>query len=174
MVEDHSGNPLASVELRLARDGARQLTADLETDTSGRFHAEGIPPGDYRIEVSKPNYAALTLRVKLASDATSLPLRLVRFGAISGRVSDSDGHPIPGALIAVMARDPDGAMRPFGFFTAPDSRGQYRIHGLPPGEYAIAVSYGGATDAGNGGTPPSRAGSGAAFYPNNQRPSGSR
>ena len=170
VLEDHSGNPLASVELRVAKDGARQLTADLETDAGGRFQAEGIPPGDYRIEVSKPNYATLTLRIKLDAGGKTMSLRLVRFGAISGRVADPAGHTVPGAEITVMTKGPDGEMRPFGDFTTPDDRGQYRIHGLPPGEYAVAVSYGDAIGAGNGNQGRSSAGSGAVFYPSNQRP----
>jgi hypothetical protein len=170
VVEDHTGNPLASVELRIGQEGARQLTADLETDGAGRFQAEGIPPGEYRIEVSKPNYAALKLHAKFDAAAKPLALRLVRFGAISGRVADADGHSVPGATIQVMSRDAGGAAQPFGSYALPDDQGQYRVHGLPAGEYAVAVAYGDSTGAGNGNVPHSNAGSGVVFYPNNQQP----
>ena len=39
VLEDHTGNPLASVEVRIAKIGQRTLAAHLETDTSGRFRA---------------------------------------------------------------------------------------------------------------------------------------
>ena len=83
VIQDDSNALLASVELRIGKDGARQLVADLETGADGRFHAEGIPPGDYRVEVTKPNFVPLTLRVRFGG--SPLILRLVRFGVISGR-----------------------------------------------------------------------------------------
>ena len=36
VVEDHTGNPLASVELKVSRSGERTLAAHLETDTGGQ------------------------------------------------------------------------------------------------------------------------------------------
>jgi 5-hydroxyisourate hydrolase-like protein (transthyretin family) len=163
VVEDHSGDPLASVELRVARDGVRQLVADLETDADGRFQAEGIPPGEYQVEISKANYVPSTLRVRVGSGA--MLIRLVRFGVISGRVADPDGKPIPGSRIAVVTRGPGGVLRPFGAGVQVDDRGQYRIYNLPPGEYAVALAYGAA-----GGVLRSSVGSGAQLYPSTQRP----
>jgi len=171
VMEDHSGNPLASVELKIAREGVRQLTADLETDASGQFHAEGIPAGDYRVEVLKPNYATLALRLHLEDRASSLALRLPRFGAISGRVADADGRSVSGARINVFTRA-GGALQSFGNTVTPNLQGQYRIFNLPPGEYAVALSYGAAsasTSSGGVGLA-SRVGSGVLFYPSNQQP----
>src|SRR5271157_5956528 len=104
VVEDHSGNPLASVELRAAKDGVRQLVADLETDANGRFQAEGIPAGEYRVEISKANYVSTTLRVRVGPGSGAMLMRLVRFGVISGRVADPDGKTIPGARITVVTK----------------------------------------------------------------------
>ncbi|MBZ5583980.1 MAG: carboxypeptidase-like regulatory domain-containing protein [Acidobacteriia bacterium] len=172
MLEDHSGNPLASVELRVAKEGVRQLVADLETDGSGRFHAEGIPAGDYRIDVSKPNYVPLTLRTRLAAGSPPMALRLVRFGVIAGRVGDAGGRPIPGVAIQIMTRGAGGAIQPFGYARRLDDTGQYRVYDLPPGEYAVALSYGAAGAAGSSGGTGLRSsvGSGVRLYPDNQRP----
>ena len=54
-----------------------------------------------------------------------------------------------------------------------DSRGQYRLHGLAPGEYAVAVSYGASTatfGSHGGAVVRPGIGSGVQFYPSNQRP----
>ncbi len=171
VLEDHSGAPLASVELKVAREGVRQLVADLETDASGHFQAEGIPPGDYRIEVLKPNYASLGLSLHLDQDARPLALRLVRFGVISGRVADADNRQIAGARVTVFTRR-GGALEPFGSPLTPDERGRYRIYNLPPGEYAVAVSYGAASaSVSSGGVGlKSTVGSGVRLYQSNQRP----
>src|SRR5215510_10918503 len=84
IVEDHSGNPLASVEIKIYRTGQKTLAAHLETDGSGRFHAENLPDGEYRIEASKPNYIGASLQMN--GVASGLQIRLVRCGVISGQV----------------------------------------------------------------------------------------
>ena len=52
IVEDHIGNPLASVEVRVYRIGQPTLAAELDTDGEGRFRAPGLPDGEYRIEAN--------------------------------------------------------------------------------------------------------------------------
>lgn len=94
VLEDHSGAPLASAELRVAREGVRKLVAELETDASGRFRAEGIPAGDYRIEISKPNYVSTTVRARVEGSADSL-FRLVRYGVIAGKVYELTLRGVP-------------------------------------------------------------------------------
>jgi hypothetical protein len=172
VVEDHSAKPLASVELRVARSGATQLTADLETDANGRFRAEGIPEADYAIEVLKPNFVSAKLQFRLSADSRPLVVRLVRYAVISGRVSDADGRSVPGAAIIVMTRKAGAAMQPFGYPARLRDAGEYRVFNLPPGAYAIAAAYGAAMAAVSSGGMglPSTVGSGVLFYPNNQRP----
>ncbi|HKA00536.1 MAG TPA: carboxypeptidase-like regulatory domain-containing protein [Candidatus Solibacter sp.] len=175
IVEDHSGNPLASVEVRVYRAGQRTLAAHLETDGSGRFHAPNLPDGEYRIEAAKPNFVGATLRFH--GPATGLLLRLVRCGVISGTVRDGQSKPVVGASVYVLAKGPgDGPPRPVeatGYsYTRVDMDGRFRIHGLPPGEYAIAAAYGAstATFGTTGGAEVNALGSGVQIYPTNQRP----
>ncbi|MFN3324382.1 MAG: carboxypeptidase-like regulatory domain-containing protein [Bryobacteraceae bacterium] len=47
IVQDHSNAPVPSAELRVYRTGTPGLTAHLETDGDFRFHAAGLPPGEY-------------------------------------------------------------------------------------------------------------------------------
>jgi protocatechuate 3,4-dioxygenase beta subunit len=177
VVEDHSNNPLASAEVRVYRVGIRQLAADLETDGTGRFTAAGLPAGDYRIEASKPNYVSATLR--MSGVKGGLLIRLVRCGVVSGQVLDAQGQPVRGATVYAMPKPADGGpLRPFdalsqGNYTRVNDRGEYRLHGLAPGEYAVAVTYGASTATfGSTGGASVRAGlgSGAQFYPTNARP----
>ncbi|MBZ5618260.1 MAG: carboxypeptidase regulatory-like domain-containing protein [Acidobacteriia bacterium] len=176
VVEDHSNNPLASVELRVYRVGVRQLAADLETDATGRFTAPGLPAGDYRIEASKPNYIGATVRLRGVS--SGLLIRLVRCGVISGQVVDAASQPVRGAAVYAMPKPADGGpLRAFapgqGNYVQVNDRGQYRLHDLPPGEYAVAVSYGASTSmfgSSGGATVRAGLGSGVQFYPTNARP----
>ncbi len=177
VVEDHSNRPLASVEVRVSRVGVRQLAADLETDATGHFTAEGLPVGDYRIEASKPNYVTTALR--LSGVKAGLLIRLVRCGVISGQVLDGQGQAVRGAAVYAVVKVADGgALRPFdslgrGNYTRVDSAGQYRLHDLAPGEYALAVTYGASTSmfgSAGGATVRAGLGSGVQFYPANAHP----
>jgi hypothetical protein len=177
ILEDHSGSALASVEVKVYRTGQRTLAAHLETDTAGHFHAAGLPDGEYRIEATKANFIGATLR--MPGVAGGLVIRLVRCGVITGQVSDAQGQPVIGATVYAMPRPADGGPpRPFvtpglGNYTRVDERGQYRLHGLPPGEYAVAASYGASTamfGSTGGATVRPDLGSGVQLYHTNQRP----
>jgi hypothetical protein len=160
VVEDHTGNPIVSAEVRATRIGQTGLAAELETDSEGRFRAPDLASGEYRVEISKPNYAGATLRLRLP--AASLQMRLVRLGAITGQVIDARGQGVRGGRVFVMVKPPEGGpLRPFGSSVAVNESGQYRVFGLPPGQYAVALSY---------ATFNPGAASGAYYYPVNGQP----
>lgn len=176
IVEDHTGNPLASVEVRVYKTGQRTLAAHLETDSSGRFRAPGLGDGEYRIEATKANFVGATVR--LASIAGGLLIRLVRCGVITGQVVDAQGQPILGVAIYAMPKPLHGPLMPYsapaaGSNTRVDERGQYRLYGLPPGEYAVVAAYGASTSmfgSSGGAEVRSGIGSGVQVYPSNLRP----
>ena len=169
VVEDSSGSPLASVELKFHKSGLHELAADLETDRDGRFRAEGLAAGEYSVEVSKPNFvtATLKLRVPLAG----LELRLVRYAVIAGQARDADGKPLEGrvfsptgrttgsARIAILVKRPGSEELEAVRTVALAEGGRYRIFDLPPGRYAVGLWWAGLS-----------AGSGAQLYPDNANP----
>ena len=116
VLEDTSGEPLVNAELRFHKAGMHELAADLETERDGRFHASGIPAGEYTVDVLKPNHITTTLTLRVP--ATGLLVRLVRYAVIAGTVRDTEGKPLPGrvtlptgrtsgsARIAVLVRQP--------------------------------------------------------------------
>jgi hypothetical protein len=165
-VEDHTGNPLASVEVRVLRATGSGTLADLETDSEGRFRAD-LPNGNYRIEIAKPNYTNATVHYRMAGNAGVVAVRLVRCGVIAGYVTDSAGKAVRGARVVALARSsPAAAWQPLWRLGAAgaaesDDRGQYRIHGLPAGQYAVAATFTANTD---------RIGAGVLYYPDSARP----
>jgi len=177
IVEDHSGSPVASASVRIVKVGVRGLQADLETDGDGRFDAPELTEGDYRIDISKPNFLNASVGLRLSADQTSTNLRLIRCGVITGHVSDGQGQPAQFATVWAMPKPTGGALllpdSRTGHRSAVDARGNYRIHNLAPGEYAVVVSYGASTlavgSSGSASTAPGL-GSGFLFYPNNTRP----
>src|ERR1035438_4584767 len=168
-LDDPSGEPLASAELRFHKAGMRELAADLETERDGRFHASGLPAGEYTVDVSKPNHVPATLKLRVP--AAGLLVRLVRYAVIAGTVRDTEGKPLPGrvsipsgrtsgsARIAVLVKqsgtDELKAIRQVQL----EDGGRYRISDLPPGQYAVGLWWGGLP-----------AGSGAQMYPDNAHP----
>lgn len=176
ILEDHTGTPLPSVNVRVAHAGDRFLAADLETDREGRFQA-GLPAGEYRLEIVRPGYASTKLPLTLAASGTSIAARMIKHGIISGRVYDQKNQPVVGATVYALPK-PAGSqpVRPPGGYTmsaATNSRGEYRIHDLTPGEYYAVVSLGASTRAmGTSGRPSTAEtfGSQFMFYPSNTRP----
>ena len=177
VLEDHSGASVPSVSVRMSRDGMPGLAADLETDGQGRFEAPELAEGDYRIDVSKPNYLGTTIRLHLTGRGALTTIRMIHCAAITGQVTDRDGRPVPGAAVFAIAKPVGGAplQRDFspGHYNLLDQSGNYRLYNLPPGSYLMAVSYGASsTTVGSVGyaPPPGRTGSGVLYYPDNARP----
>src|SRR5580693_3187440 len=99
VVEDHSGHPVISAELQVAKPGAAELVADLESDGNGRFEPVELANGDYVVSISKANYIETSVRVRANSLGDTLVFRLVRCGTIAGRVTDPSGGPIAHAYM---------------------------------------------------------------------------
>ncbi len=122
------------------------------TDEAGRFAVEGLPAGRYLISVAKGGYldaayGARTLRapgrpivVADGQRVTDVVVRLQRGAAITGRVMDQQGLPVP-ARVTVVDRKTSRtvAVRGLGLLGS-DDRGIYRVHGLPAGSYVISVT----------------------------------
>jgi hypothetical protein len=168
VIEDSSGNPLASAELRFHKAGLRELAADLDSDREGIVRTTGLAPGDYTLEVMKPNYVTTSLKVRVP--IAGLVVRMLRYGIISGAVTDQQGQPVPGTIhapygraiggtrVAVLMKS-EGSEQLKSVREVPLEDGRYRVHDLPPGQYALGVWYDGLKD-----------GSGVQLYPDNARP----
>jgi hypothetical protein len=184
VVEDHSGSPLASAGVRVFKVGTHAAVGDLDTDGEGRFNVPGLPAGDYRLEVSKPNYVTTTARIPIAGGAVApaaVRIRLARCGVIAGQIADAQGQPVSGAYAFALPAPPAASPLqtfnlPFsqgGRYAAVDGQGRFRLYNLLPGHYVVAVAYGASTIAvGSSGSAVVRPGlgSGVLFYPDNAQP----
>ncbi len=80
------------------------------------------------------------MNVKAGPEQSEVTLKMIRTGAISGRVLDRDGEPLTGASVQVVPINRKKDSMP-SFSAATDDRGQYRAFNIPPGKYHIAASY---------------------------------
>src|SRR6185369_1196620 len=123
-------------ELRFRKAGMRELAADLDTDREGRARVTGLPAGDYTVEVAKPNYLTMSLKLRVPSSA--LVVRLVRYAAIGGQVVDQQSQPVParihapygrtigGTRVIILEKARDSEELRIARETAPEEDGRYR------------------------------------------------
>jgi hypothetical protein len=122
------------------------------TDDAGRFEFVELPTGTYLLTASKAAYLTKaygasrggrpgTAIVLAAGQQTDVSIALTRGAVIGGVVRDGHGRPLAGADVGLLpAGMSDSAL---AFFTpqpvTTDDRGEYRLFGVPPGQYYVAA-----------------------------------
>lgn len=148
-VQDESTQPIRGARIRTDRDddpkegdwlaqtdeAGRALVTGLEMGFAGlRVEAEGFAPGRSMVVIGEPN-----LDPKIASAEVTVVLH--KGVAVSGRIVDEAGKPIPKARVRpIKVRswiDPDG----FSAITA-DEQGSFRFPVLSAGRYTFAAADG--------------------------------
>ncbi|HWB85402.1 MAG TPA: carboxypeptidase-like regulatory domain-containing protein [Bryobacteraceae bacterium] len=159
VIELHFGSPVEQAQVSLISLFGRHTSVKIETAEDGGFSVPGIATGRYRIDVSRTGYADTSLFVAAQEGKTTVLIRLAKAGVISGRVMTNAGVPASGLSVFALARTPGTrALKRLGNAVGTvDDRGFYRLYGLPPGEYTVAVSASGegagVTILGGGQTP---------------------
>ncbi len=159
VVDADTGTPLRRVTVGARAASARHAQSGRmmvgETDETGAYVLRNLPAGQYTVTVQRAGYvtqsygqatATSVLRRVSVEDGrriTAIDFRLVRGGAITGRVVDDGGEPAEGVAVRVMrAQRVQGRVRyvPAGARTdITDDLGQFRLYGLAPGEYLVAA-----------------------------------
>ena len=142
------------------------------TDSDGRFAITAAPPASPSVTAVKAGYVTLTAPV-----AADVEMRMIRSGAISGRVLDDLGEPLPYAMVTAQRLVRTGGHVPFeeSVTVESDDHGDYRLFGLSAGEFVVGIA-GGMTFSPDGG--PIRTGGRAVaphnYYPNAATPEEAR
>ena len=124
------------------------------TDDNGVFELTGLAAGRWTLRASKTGYVEQQFGQRSAfasADPITLTdgqrfaadFRLSRGGAIGGRILDEFGDPLAGANVTAMRLQTTAqgsrTVRT-GTSVPSDDTGAYRIYGLPPGQYYVAVN----------------------------------
>jgi protocatechuate 3,4-dioxygenase beta subunit len=127
------------------------------TDEQGRYTVTGLAAGTYTVTASKsgfvdavygqrrPLQAGTPVQLADGQSAPGIDLRLTRGGVITGHVLDEDGEALPRALVTVQRyqyQRGERQLQPVGGDQT-DDRGQFRVFGLPPGDYYVSASAAG-------------------------------
>lgn len=140
--EQGTDSPLSGVEVTLTPKDLPLAALHVNSGEDGAFSFTGVPGGDYVLGVARGDYALARPGPELAvwpgTSFTAPPLKLVRAGAVEGRVLNEQGAPMEGVLIkARLGQETHEATS--------DSAGLYRLRSLPPGEYTLAAAPAGGT-----------------------------
>jgi Carboxypeptidase regulatory-like domain len=125
--------------------------AQAVTGDDGMYTFSGVPEGRYRVQVQKIGFAPPTdtpmLQVSAGQTLAGPDLRLTKGGAISGRVLDARGEPMTEVMVTAVRKPTGDSGRGRG---APallagqpgqtNDIGEFRISGLPAGDYYVTAS----------------------------------
>jgi len=158
-----SGAPIRRVVVRLSSAELREGRTTM-TDGDGRYEFRDLPAGRFMLAFDKAGYVTLQygqrrpfergrpIDLREGEHLDAVHVSLPRGSVITGRVIDEFGDPVAGAVVAAMryrfARGQRRLMPVGGRPAETNDLGQYRIYGLPPGEYYVSASVrGSAFDA---------------------------
>ena len=148
VIDGSTGAALPRVLVRVG--GHAVLTA-----IDGTFSFDHLPAGKMQVMASKPGYFLMgdtglrgpreaAASVDIGEDTAQLSLKLLPEAVIFGQVTGDESEPIEGAEVQALTYAPiDGYTRPRTVgLTQTDEDGNYRIAGLPKGEYYVTIKPG--------------------------------
>jgi Carboxypeptidase regulatory-like domain len=154
VVSAENGGPIRRAQVRLTGPDIGAKTA--LTDAEGRFEFRELPAGRFSMQATKSGYVsvqfgqtrpfesgkAIELVDKQFLDAANIAMP--RGSVISGRLIDEFGDPIPDVSVSVMRQTWSNGRRRLAPSSArggvTNDLGQFRVYGLPPGEYFVSAS----------------------------------
>lgn len=158
VTSDTDKKPIRKAQVMLLGSALRPSPV-VVTDDAGRFLFRDVPPGRYTLQASRPSYvetaygsprpgrAGTILALAEGQHLTDLTIPMMRGAVIEGTVLNELGLPEERAQITLLQQrpGPDGpqlASSGISLFATTDDRGRYRVFGLAPGEYFVAVRAG--------------------------------
>ena len=152
VIDGTSGTPLTGVTVTLSTPGQRAQRVIV--DGQGRYLFHSLPAGAYTLATTKAGYLAgtygqlrpdgvgRTLDLDAGERVLDSAIRMWRSATISGSVIDDAGDPVPARVQVYQRTIVAGRWKlvsaSLGGDT--DARGQYRITGLKPGDYALVIT----------------------------------
>src|SRR5918993_1893908 len=151
-----NGTPIRRAQVRVSSPEVREGRV-ATTDAQGRFEIKELPAGRYTMTASKGGFVALQYGqrrpsesgtpIELADGQTldKLTIALPRGSVLGGRITDEFGEPVANASVTAWRYAySSGARRMMPAQGAnsrdtTDDQGQFRLFGLPPGEYYVSA-----------------------------------
>jgi hypothetical protein len=156
IVTADNGSPIRRAQIRVMSPDAREGRV-ATTDAQGRFEIKELPAGRYTITASKGGFVSLQFGQRRPSESGTpieladgqaldkIRIALPRGSVLGGRVTDEFGEPVANASVSAWRFAFAGGARRMvpaqggNARDTTDDQGQFRLFGLPPGEYYISA-----------------------------------
>lgn len=159
-----TGRPLRSAVVRATAPNPRGGALEgrvVTTDAEGRYELTELAAGRYSLSAAKGTYVTLSygqlrpfesgkpLEIRAGQTIERVDFALPRGAVMAGRIFDEFGDPVAALSVTVMRSqyiDGRRQLNPYGSATTNDL-GEYRIFGLPPGQYYVSAAQRGVSIA---------------------------
>jgi hypothetical protein len=173
-----SGAPLRRAIVQLSGENLQEGRS-ASTDEEGRWELKDLPAGRYSLGAFKAGYVhqqygqrrlsdhGRPIEIAEAQTLENLNFNLSRGSVIAGRVTDEFGDPIADVMVTPLRYHYFNGRRrlmPVGRFDQTDDGGNFRLYGLPPGDYYVSATPDGSS-MGMGAVSADRLGYSTTYYP---------
>jgi hypothetical protein len=153
VVTGDTGTIIRRAQVRISSADIGTKTAF--TDAQGRYEFKDLPAGRFSVTVSKSGFVTMQYGqtrpfepgrpIELVDGQVmeKTDIALPRGSAVSGRILDEFGEPVADAIVTAMRMQYSGGRRklmPSGHGSTTNDLGQFRLFGLPPGEYYVSAT----------------------------------
>src|SRR5580658_6351561 len=156
-----AGTPLRKASITLNRQNGGPVAPGTRTnysattDATGHFSITGIEPGRYRVNADHTGYLNMqynsrrpggpgtSLDLARAQKMTGVDFRLTPHSVVTGKITDEDGDPLEFVQIQLMrlAYNQGRKQLQQNGGASTNDLGEYRLSGISPGKYYLAVVY---------------------------------
>ena len=158
VLSSDTGTPVRRAQVRLSGPEVGAKTA--MTDANGLYEFRELPAGRFNINATKSGFVTVqygqtrpfesgkAIELGEAQALDKADIQMPRGSVISGRIVDEFGDAVPDATVTALRSTWSNGRRrlqPTGRTAQTNDLGQYRLFGLPPGEYYISASLVGAS-----------------------------
>jgi protocatechuate 3,4-dioxygenase beta subunit len=153
LVAAETGAPIRRAQVRVS--GSEILPKSATTDNDGAYEFRDLPAGRFTINATKSGWVSVGYGQTRPFESPK-PIELMdgqlldkaditmpRGSVIAGRVLDEFGEPVADAAVSAMRSTWSNGRRRLqatGRTATTNDLGQYRIYGLPPGDYFVSAS----------------------------------
>src|SRR5262245_8823540 len=149
-----TGSPIRRAQVRITGPdiGAKAAL----TDGEGRFEFRDLPAGRFTVNASKSGFVNVQYGqtrpfesgrpIELADKQVldNADIVMPRGSVIAGRIVDEFGDPLPDVTVTALRQQWSGGRRRLtpaaGRIAQTNDLGQFRLYGLPPGEYYVSAT----------------------------------
>lgn len=149
-----TGQPLRRAQVRIS--GQEIMPKAALTDAEGRYEFRDLPAGRFTLQASKSGFVSVQYGqtrpyesgrpIELA-DAQVIEngdIAMPRGSVIAGRIVDEFGEPMPDVQVTALRQSWANGRRRLvpagGRIATTNDLGQFRIYGLPPGDYYVSAT----------------------------------